>query len=88
LNKEIRTFDEVFKSIKKKVTLYEKRKAERLDFQDFKQMKTMKDNHHYDDYSSDDLEIDDFEFDEDQSDKNKKMKLADEYGNEYDLDQD
>jgi hypothetical protein len=51
-------------------------------------MKTMKENHNYDDYSSDDLEIDDFEFDEDQSDKNKKMKLADEYGNEYDLDQD
>lgn len=65
MNKEIRTFDEVFKSIKKKVTLFEKRKAERLDFKDLNKMKTMKEIHNHEDYSSDDLEIDDFEFDED-----------------------
>jgi len=45
--------------------LYERRKVERLDFKDINRMKTMKENHHYEDYSSDDLEIDDFDIDDD-----------------------
>lgn len=40
-----------------------------------------------DENSEDDLEIDDFDLD-DLSEERKNMKLADEYGNEFDLDQD
>lgn len=46
----------------------------------------MKENHIQKDENSDDeLEIDDFDLD-DQSEDKKNMKLADEYGNEFDLD--
>lgn len=52
-------------------------------------MKTMKEKHiHNDENSEDEPEIDDIDLDDEQSEDKKNMKLADEYGNEFDLEQD